>query len=268
MIKTINITPTNATILLTTDIVYGYRTEFCNAQYIPLKLSLMKPRTYFHFDKEYIPPTILFVCGGGWSDTDHNVWMPELCWFAKKGYAIASIQYPVTTTTRFPEHLDAINTAIHFLCEHSRKLKINMENLTLMGESAGAYLALLCAATNGSSTIDSVVAFYPPVGPMQLINPQTGICSIELPNGAERFPSLLDSIQKDMPPTLILHGTSDEIVPTDHGKDIYQKLQNLDIPSDLFLIEGANHADSHFFQPLIKEQILEFIINHQSIPNH
>lgn len=260
MIRKLDIVPTDTVVLLTTDIVYGHRTEFCGAQYIPLKLSLMKPRMHFPYDKEVDLPVIVFLCGGGWMETDHNAWIPELVWFAKMGYAVASVQYPVTAATRFPDSMNAVEAALNFL-KNQRELKIDPDRIMLMGESAGAYLALLCAAELGSDILDAVVAFYPPVGPMQLIDHHTGECTIELPNGADKFPSLLDIIGNTMPPVMILHGTEDELVPKIHGEKIYQRLQELGIPSELLLIEGANHAENHFFQEPVKKQISEFLEN-------
>lgn len=259
MIRKIEVSPVDATVFLTTDIVYGSRTEFCGAQYMPLKLSLIKPRIHFHYDEEKIFPVIVFLCGGGWAETDHNAWIPELSWFAKHGYAVASVQYPVTSMTRFPESLNAVEKALEFLRAHSEELKINTDKMILMGESAGAYLALLCAGTVGKNVLDAVVAFYPPIGPMQLIDEKTGKCTVELPNGAEKFPSLLDSVSEMMPPTMILHGTADELVPVEHGEAIYQKLLTLNVPAELLIIEGANHAENHFFQVPVKEDILNFL---------
>jgi len=263
MIKKISIEPTDPAVFLSADIVYGNRREFCRSQFIPLKVSIMKPRVYFHFDREITLPTIVFLCGGGWQDTDHNVWLPELCWFVKHGYAVASVQYPVTSTTRHPESLNDIIHALDFLQEHSEELNINTDKMVLMGESAGAYMALLCAAADKKERISSVTAFYPPIGPIQMVDPVTNEPLITLPNGAELFPSLLDSMPASMPPSLILHGTADEIVPLTHGEQIYQRLQELGVPSELIVVEGANHADSHFFQPKVKEMILDFIIRNK-----
>lgn len=259
MITKLKVTPDEKVIVATTDIVYGYRTEFCGAQYVPLKMTLLKPRVHFSYDQEVIPPVIVFLCGGGWSETDHNAWLPELSWFAKKGFAVASVQYPVTNATRHPDSLNAVKSAIQYLVTHHSELRIDTSKLTIMGESAGAYLALLTAASRQDLPINEAVAFYPPIGPMQLIDPVSGKCTVELPNGAERFPSLLDVVGQTMPRTMILHGTSDQLVPVAHGIAIYEKLQALGVESDLLLIENADHAENHFFQPSVKQRIIEFL---------
>lgn len=256
MMERMEIEAKESAVLLTTDVVYGYRTEFCGAQYIPLKLSLMRPRIHFQYDREEVLPTILFLCGGGWTETDHNAWLPELSWFAKKGYAIASVQYPVTAVTRFPESLEAIKKAVSYLEAHSEEFHIDMEHKIIMGESAGAYLALLYAAREKAK---GVVALYPPISPTALRDKKTNACVLELPCGAEKFPSLLDEIKEGMPQAMILHGTADDLVPFSHGEQICEKIWKTGGKAELLLIEGAGHAESHFFQEAVKERILQFM---------
>ncbi|MCI9068462.1 MAG: alpha/beta hydrolase [Lachnospiraceae bacterium] len=256
MVERIKIEPDEDVILLTTDVVYGYRTEFCGAQYLPLKLSLMRPRIHFSYDEKKTVPALLFLCGGGWSETDHNAWLPELSWFGKRGYAVVSVQYPVTAATRFPESLEAVKKAVSYLKANGEALHIDMGHPVVMGESAGAYLALLYAAREGAA---GAVAFYPPVSPTALVDQETGECVLELPCGADRFPSLLGEIGEGMPPVMILHGTADSLVPYSHGERIYERILEAGGRAELLLIEGADHAERNFFQEAVKERILRFL---------
>ena len=255
MIETKRIQPEQPSLLLTADIVYGHRIEFCGAQYLPLKLSLIKPRVHFHYDPPSAPPTIVFLCGGGWSETDHNVWLPELAWFAKRGYAVASVQYPVTRNSRYPENLERIQEAIDFLRAHAEEFKIDMSRFAVMGESAGAYLALMTASKGEA---DAAVAFYPPISPGALLD-EAGGTVLDLPSDSRNFASVLDSITPKMPPTLLLHGTVDELVPLSHSERIHARLQEQGIDSRLIVVEDANHADYRFFQPEIMDEILAFL---------
>ena len=89
-------------VTLGSEIVYAQRVEWCGATWRPLCLSLMRTRQFFYYDREETLPVVLFLCGGGFSNVDRNVWMPELAWFAKRGFAVVSVDYSVTSRTRFP----------------------------------------------------------------------------------------------------------------------------------------------------------------------
>lgn len=268
MRRELDIAPVDSAIVLTTDVVYSNRIEFCGCQYVPLKLSLIRPRYHFACDRYERHPTIVFLCGGGWTETDHNVWLPELVWFAKRGYAVASVQYPVSAATRFPEQIESIKTAIRFLRIHAEELRLDMEHTAVAGESAGAYLALLCASTPGkygtdkyagvSDRVDAAVALYPPISPSALVKAD-GECVIALTPDAAEYPSLLDTIGPGMVPTMLLHGRDDSIVPCSHGERIYERLQSCGVDSELCVLAGADHADIKFFQPEVKECVLSFL---------
>ena len=265
----LNLDAAEATIFLTTDIVYSSRVEFCGCQYVPLKLSIMRPRYHFACDTCRRWPTIVFLCGGGWTETDRNAWLPELTYFAKRGYAVASVQYPVSAATRFPDQIVSIKEAVRFLRVNAGELRLDMEHTALFGESAGAYLALLSASTPGqygspryggvSDSVDAVVALYPPVSPGYLIEDEGG-CSLELPRDAMEYPSLLDTIGADMVPAMLLHGSADTLVPLSNGEKIYQHMQSLGIAGELYVLNGADHSDVKFFQDDVKALIIEFLV--------
>lgn len=268
MKQVLNVSPVDSTVMLTSDIVYSHRTEFCGSQYVPMKLSLLRPRYHFACDRGEVLPVLLFLCGGGWTETDHNVWLAELAWYAKRGYCVASIQYPVSAATRFPENVVCVKEAIRFLRANAAELRLDMDHTALMGESAGAYLALICAASAGMygsgnfagvpDTTNAVVALYAPISPSELKDPD-GSCVIDLPLDAEKYPSVLDTVSSAMVPTMLLHGKDDSLVPCSHSERIYDRLQELGVDSSLVILNGADHADNKFFQPQVKELVLDFL---------
>jgi pimeloyl-ACP methyl ester carboxylesterase len=65
-------------------------------------------------------------------------------------------------------------------------------------------------------------------------------------------------IRKFHYPTLIIHGTSDFIIPTSEGELIYKNLPN-DVEKQLILIEGATHNNIITFKEDYFEPLKEFI---------
>lgn len=78
---------------------------------------------------------------------DQNVWTPELAWFAKRGFAVASIDYSVTARAKFSNQIEVVKLAIRYLKAHAEELGLDPQRFVAMGESAGGYLAALVGAT-------------------------------------------------------------------------------------------------------------------------
>lgn len=283
-------------IALGTDLVYSQKPYWCGAGFYPLKMSLLRPRSFFEYDeKPDSMPVIVWLCGGGWTETDHNVWIPELTYFAKHGFCVASVSYSLSPTWFFPEPVIDIKQAIRFLRAHSEQFHIDPDRIAIMGESAGAHFAAITAVTNGrseleqgeyldySSRVQAAVTWYAPVNMADL----EGRGEIEsyrtqpqyLKRGLEYEPQSISAgvlhvrehedlcremdprtyINGETPPFMLLHGTSDTQVDVSNSEALYQSLQEAGIRSDLLIIKGAEHAERSFIQPCVKDRIIQFL---------
>ena len=277
------------------DFVYMQKSYWCGAGFYPLKMSFLRPRTFFDYDRRKKPmPVIVWLTGGGWTEIEHNVWMPELVYYAKKGYFVVSISYSTSPTWFFPEPVIEVKQAIRYLRAHAKEWNIDPERIAVMGESAGAHIAALVGLTSGvkkfekgeylaySSKVQAMVLYYPPIDmedfegrgeldsyekqPQRLLRgelePQSlfyGMVHIRNNKKACREMDPRTYINKNAPACLMLHGTSDTQVPCDHSEMLYQALQEAGIESELILIEGAEHADGAFIQPEIKDEVVLFL---------
>lgn len=251
---------------LTSEVVYMQKPYWCNLTERQLKLSLIRPRDYFPYDKKACWPLLVFLCGGAFQKMDRNVHMPELTYFAERGYVIANVEYSVLPYTEFPEPLEEIKAAIRFLRAHAESFGIQKERIGIMGESAGGYLAAMVAATNGdpkyekgdyleeSSEVQLAVPFYPPTNLAIMGKPSN------LRVRTDNFPDVCSLVNENTVPMYMIHGTVDDQVPFEQSIRLYDKLQACGVSaSRLTLIEGANHADALCYKPEIKERILEFL---------
>jgi acetyl esterase/lipase len=250
---------------LYTDIVYGHRKYWCGETFKPLYLTLMEPQipeTPRRF------PLIVWLCGGGWTEMDRNVWLPEMVWFAKQGYAIAGVDYSTFYRTRFPEQIEDIKLAIRFLKARAGKFNIDAGKIAVMGESAGGYLTALTGLTSKtgaydtdeyqehSSEIQAAIPWYPP---SQLASMLANLDEMVMPPDLREYPDLTKLASADSPPFLILHGNGDALVPVRQGEMLYEALENAGAKPDMAIIEGAGHGDPAFVQEGTKKIILDFL---------
>lgn len=275
MKKEIDVHVTERIIGLATEIEYGHRWDWCSSHYTPLKLSLLRPRRHFYYDPlTEVYPLLVFICGGGWTEMDRSVWIPELTWFAKHGYAVASVDYSVTARTRFPMQAEDVKAAIRYLRAHAEEFGINADKIVVMGESAGGYLSGLITLSGKhtewdvgenlgvSSAVQGGVCYYPGVdmtkNPANDSPENRDPAKDFLPRDVGMYPALQNMVTPDSPPMMILQGDADTQVHYSQAELLYEALEKNGVRNEYYLIHGAEHADAHFVQEEIKEMILKF----------
>jgi acetyl esterase/lipase len=270
MKKRVKIARNGTITMLATDIVYGQRLEWSNVCPRPLYLSLMRPRCAFPYDKKQILPLIIWISGGGFSEQDRNAWMPELAWFVKKGYAVASVDYSVSYRTRFPMAVEDIKLAIRYLKAFGSGYNLDTNRIAIMGESAGGYLASFCGLTGQekkydigaydtyTSEVQAVIPWYPAVRMSEI---QIDLNRITVPYDIREYPDLtkLINLDKKVPPFLILHGTIDSQVPLSQGELLHDELEKAGMAVEMVIFEDSEHTDPIFIEDETKQIILDFL---------
>lgn len=285
MIRNLKVETKEPVVLLGTGLVYRQMPFWCNGSFRPLTISLLRERSHFPYDPPAKKqPVIVFLCGGSWSVMDPTVWLAEMTYYAKRGYAVAGVQYSVSGQAPFPTQIVEIRQAIRYLRAHAEELRLDADRIAVMGESAGGHLAAITALTgnypafdNGeyadqSSAVSCAVIYYGP-NAMEDRTAVTGSSANAL-NPVEKLlqvkdlmaaPELLRQtdcrsyVTKDAPPFLLLHGTADALVPVEQSDAFYNALTAAEVPVEYLRIEGAQHAGAEFFQEEVKAEILRFI---------
>jgi dipeptidyl aminopeptidase/acylaminoacyl peptidase len=93
-------------------------------------------------------------------------------------------------------------------------------------------------------TVAAVVALYPPARLAPGVEGDTA--SLLLGPGASpeafRQASPLNQVRAGFPPTLLIHGDADDLVPAQDSIDLYQRLRELGSAAELHVFSGAPHA--------------------------
>lgn len=84
-------------------------------------------------------PLIVFVHGGAWMHGDKKDYGFIGETFAKEGFDVAVINYHLAPEYIFPASIDDLSLALNYLTQSQHKLQIEVENVVLMGHSAGAF---------------------------------------------------------------------------------------------------------------------------------
>lgn len=114
---------------------------------------------------------VVMVHGGGFVSGDSQTRQARLVYryFRDKGYAVASVNYRLAQEAVYPEPVADVKAAVRFLRANADKYGYKADHITIMGESAGGYLASMAALTADGECSD-----VPFIGEEELSHPVSG----------------------------------------------------------------------------------------------
>lgn len=201
-------------------------------------------------------PCVIVIHGGSWAGGDSKQ-LPELnSLLATRGYNVASINYRMAPKWQTPAPVEDVANALKYLCARADKLHIDTDSFILLGRSAGGQIALLAAYTLPNKGIKGVIDFYGPadmvwgyaVRSNPLIMDSRKVMEDYVGGPYARMPqkyfdcSPLVYVDKNSPPTLIMHGNNDVLVAPEHSRRLNEKLQQNGVKHYYLKIPWATHG--------------------------
>lgn len=195
-------------------------------------------------------PIILLIHGGGWVAGSRSEFGDFARWLARQGMVPVSIDYRFVTQAVWPAQADDVEQAMWWLRENAASLHADPKRVIALGGSAGGHLAAWLGTTNHvnahgtPSRANLVVSMW---GPWDLTAPnvrQDGKNMIAALMGpqAPRVASPLFRIDAQSAPTMMIHGTKDDLVPPDQSTRACEALRAVQVECDLMLLEGEGHG--------------------------
>ena len=236
------------------DVVYGHKDG------LAMTFDVVKPKANAN------GAAVIFMVSGGWVS---NYRPPQQAAtqfkdLLDKGFTLIAVRHGSSPKYLIPEIVSDVRRAVRFIRHNAKQWGVDPDRLGVFGGSAGGHLALVLgtASDNGdpnakedfmkeSDRVASVVAYFPPVDLRPLargLNPErTG-------GTLDRFPALnfekekaadyspIVHVSPDDPPTLLIHGDKDTLVPVNNSKVIHEAFQKNNVKTQLIIIEGAEHG--------------------------
>jgi len=199
-------------------------------------------------------PVVVLIHGGCWlagARQDYNRLAMDL---ASRGYAAASIDYRLSEEAPYPAAVEDCRAAVRWLRENAGTYTIDQERIALLGGSAGGHLAeylgytASTSATGPGPKVKAVISFY---GWSDLTHPAVRDFywnEVFFGSKYEDAPALykeaspLTHVSKQSPPTLLLQGTIDTIVPPSQSVMLMEKLDANNVPYVYAPFLGLYHA--------------------------
>lgn len=238
--------------------------EYARVDGLPLLLDLHRPSGMKQ------PPLIVYVHGGAWrAGSKSDV---PIAGLLEHGFAIASVDYRLSTQSRFPAQIHDIKAAIRFLRGKASLFDLNAESIAIIGSSAGGHLAALVGVTNGhkvlegrvgdhldqSSDVSAIVSFYGASNLQSILGQSTEFgLTVRIPalklllgDVSEKVPALaklaspVAHLDKTDPPLLLLHGDADPQMPHAQSEGFAKAYQ---ASVKLITLPGSKHGGPEFY---------------------
>ncbi|XUX00886.1 MAG: alpha/beta hydrolase [Dehalogenimonas sp.] len=205
-------------------------------------------------------PAIIYVHGGGWVGGDKNEIPPGYTGeLTSRGYLVASINYRLAPTYKFPAPIEDVKCAVRFLRAKATDYGIDPARIGAMGASAGGHLVSLLGVTTGvsqfegtggwldqSSKVRAVVDLYGPEDLKALFAgaPFFATAAIFGDSDSKTLDkySPVSYVATGDPPFLIMQGGQDIVVPPAQSQGFYDRLIAAKVPATLVVVKNAGHS--------------------------
>ncbi|MES1214088.1 MAG: alpha/beta hydrolase [Bacteroidota bacterium] len=226
------------------DIAYGSDTKQKIDIYLPAKRS------------EDSTKTIVLIHGGGWTEGDKTDMSFGIDSFKTRfpNYAIINVNYRLAynnTTNLFPTQENDIKDAVEFYLAKSAEYKVS-KDLIVLGASAGGHLALLHSYKNDPEKhVKAVIDFFGPADlnalwnaglVQQLILISATGKTYDQDTNLYTQSTPVNFITAQSPPTIVLQGGADNLVPSNQATILISKLQEKNVVNQLVFYPSEQHG--------------------------
>jgi acetyl esterase/lipase len=236
------------------DVVYGHKDGMA------LTFDVLRP---------VVQPNgagVLFMVSGGWvsSYTPPAQSIVRFQSLLDRGFTVFVVRHGSSPKYLIPEIVADVRRATRFIRHNAERWAVDPERLGVFGGSAGGHLALMLGTAPEAGDVGdpepfmrddhrvaSVVAYYPPV---DLRSMARGLTATPPGGTTQRFPALnfeqekapayspIVHVSRGDPPTLLIHGDRDELVPLSHSERIHEAFRQHGVASELIVLPGAAHG--------------------------
>lgn len=241
----------------TADLVYGHKSGMA------LTMDVFEPA-------ERNGSGIIQIQSGGWVSSHSNLRAHPV--FLSRGYTVFVVMHGSQPKFQIPEAVEDVQRAVRFVRLNAARFGVDPDKLAVTGSSAGCHLSLMLAAQGGpgpadakdeveraSGAVAAVGCFFPPtdflnygrageiavgVGVLRDFRQAFGARADDPDErrvyGREISPIYF--VTKKLPPTLIIHGDADRLVPIQQAESFVARAKGVGAKARLIVKSGKGHG--------------------------
>lgn len=227
---------------------------------------------------------LLFLVNGGWLSSKATPNMvtirpDDYRVYLERGYTVFAVVTSSQPKFTIAEQIEDVLRAVRFVRKNAAQYGVRPDRLGALGSSSGGHLTLSIAARGGAgksdspdpvererSAVQAAACFFPPtdflnygsegvngagVGPLAPLQVAFGPLALTA-EGREKLGREISPIYyvtDKLPPTLIIHGDRDEVVPLQQSETFLKKARAVGAPdAELIVRAGKGHGWGDFWK--------------------
>lgn len=258
------------------EFLYSQDWEYWDYGYCKRYLQMILPyKRSWRPEEKY--PLIMFIPGSAWHKQEMYNDIPKLTDIAKRGYAVAVLQYRESDIASFPAQVEDVANAFEFISTKAEEFHFDMDRLYLMGNSSGGHIAVMAALLNTHSlckplprlsgvinecgSTDILICAKAPLAPWMKARPSAVLLGVDSIEGNEEIArrasaSMYITSNVKIPPMCIFHSDNDPIVSVENSRVLYETLVKNGHNAEYYELENS---DAHCGVTFFNNQILDII---------
>jgi acetyl esterase/lipase len=216
---------------------------------------------------------VVWMVSGGWVSNHNSINPAWAKLMTDRGLTVFQVVHGSQPRFVIPEIVEDINRSVRFIRTHASDYGVDPNKLGICGASAGGHLSLMIGAYGGpgdpkakdpvdrvSSAVQCVATLFPPTDflawgkdntiptdspQMSPFRPAFGPALNGTVDEQKAFLKKISpyfGVTEKMPPTLLIHGDKDGLVPIQQSEHLLALLKEKNIPCRLDVKPGKNHG--------------------------
>ena len=217
---------------------------------------------YTNKEAKEATPVIIYVFGNGWMYGDKVI--PSaiesiIDLLKDEGYAVISTSYELMEDEVILEdQISDVKDTIRWIYKNKDKYNFDVNNIGIIGPSAGAQLSMMAAFSQDdefigdkslksySSKVKYIIDLFGParlskvnlsVGPKEVVKK---FSDNDIEKLSKEF-SPIEYVREDLPDTLIIHSLKDNIVPYETSVELYETALKYNNNFELYTLQNCTH---------------------------
>lgn len=233
-----------ADVEIKSDVVYGHKDGMA------LVYDVIKP-------ENANGAAVVFMVSGGW----FSRWAPpenrasQFAHYLDAGFTFIPVHHGSAPRYKVPEAYSDVSRAIRHIKMNADEYGIDADKIGVTGGSAGGHLSLMLGldsdsgqsgandpVMNQGNEVAAVVAYFPPVDLREITGPNDRFPALNFPQDQAAAISPLLHADINDPPTLLIHGDADDLVPISASEIMQAEFEAQGVISEFITIPGAGHG--------------------------
>lgn len=220
---------------------------------------------------EEVLPVIISVHGGSWCYGDKELYENFCMDLSKRNFAVVNFSYILSPDASYPEQLKDVYAVFAWVKENGDKYKIDLNNIFVTGDSAGAHLCGMAVNIIYNQSLQELFGLSPIITPKAMC---LNCGATELKDLSNQFGKLVfkymigpgfkespyyevanysDSVTKDSCPVFFISSYADFM--RHQACRIYKKVSDMGVPTEMHFRGKGDHIKGH--KPLHVYNVLQ-----------